>query len=318
MKKRNLGNTGMEVSEVAFGGVEIGMPYGIGVNGAEDMLPEAQAVRLLHAALDSGVDFFDTARMYGNSEHIMGKAFRDRREKVILCTKCRHLLDSEGNLPAGAKLKEAIEQSLHESLAALCTDRIDLFMLHQAGGGILDNDEIPEIFAEFKAQGLIRASGVSTYTTVETRKAIESGVWNVIQLPFNLMDQRQSALFEEAARQGIGIVIRSVLLKGLLSDRGRNLHPALKQVEEHIAGYGGLLGSTGLDLPALAMKFALSFPEVASVLVGIDRPEYLEQALCTANGEYLDAARLAEARRAAYPDPEFINLPHWDKMNWLK
>ncbi len=316
MDKRELGSTGIGVSEVAFGGVEIGMPYGIGVSGAEDMLPRAQAVRLLHKALDSGVNFFDTARMYGQSERIMGEAFRDRRDRVVLCTKCRHLLDVSGSLPE--KLHETIEQSLRESLEALQTDRVDLFMLHQATMGILANEEIPAIFDEFKNKGLIRASGVSTYTTEESRTAIESGRWNVVQLPFNLMDQRQSALFGEAARRGVGIVVRSVLLKGLLSDRGKGLHPALNDVEKHIEGYGRLLDATGWDLPALATKFALSFPEVSSVLVGIDRTEYLEQALRTADGRYLGAAQLEEARLSAYPDPEFINLPLWDKMNWLR
>lgn len=318
MNKRKLGDTGIEVSEIAFGGVEIGMPYGIGVNGAEDMLPRAQAVRLLHKALDSGLNFFDTARMYGASEQIMGEAFHDRRDRVVLCTKCRHLLDDSGNLPSGTKLKEAIEQSLHESLDALQTDYVDLFMLHQAAGGMLDNEEIPAIFAGLKAKGLIRASGVSTYTTDESRMAIESGHWNVVQIPFNLMDQRQSELFGKAARQGVGIVVRSVLLKGLLSERGKGLHPALKDVEEHIAGYGRMLDGTGWNLPALATKFALSFPEVSSVLVGIDRTEYLEQALKTADGKYLGAAQLEEAHRSAYPNPEFINLPYWDKMNWLR
>src|SRR5690606_18932773 len=90
MFKRKLGNTGLMVSEIAFGGVEIGMPYGIGIQGEKDMLSEKQAITLLHTATDMGVNFFDTARMYGNSETLMGKAFRDRRKEVIIATKCFH------------------------------------------------------------------------------------------------------------------------------------------------------------------------------------------------------------------------------------
>ncbi|MGV8090494.1 MAG: aldo/keto reductase [Mangrovibacterium sp.] len=318
MIKRSLGKTGIAVSEVAFGGVEIGIPYGIGVKSATDMLSEQEAIRLLHAATDSGINFFDTARMYGNSERIMGKAFKDRRDQVVLSTKCRHLRDHEGNLPSGPELRETIETSLHESLDALQTDYADIFMLHQADVEILENEKISDIFSELKKEGLCRATGVSTYTPEETKKAIGTGAWDMIQLPFNLMDQRQEAFFAAASEKGIGIVVRSVLLKGLLSDRGKGLHPALKKVEDHITCYNELLEGCGYDLSTLATKFALSFPEVSAVLVGIDRMEYLDQSLQAANGSYLDSVRLSKARELAYPDPGFLNLPWWDKMNWLR
>jgi len=317
MKKRKLGNTGIEISEIAFGGVEIGLPYGIGVNSDKDMLSEEEAIDLLHLALDSGINFFDTARMYGNSEHIMGKAFKNKRSEVILATKCVHLLNDDGGLPSGRKLKEKISTSLFDSLESLQTDHVDLFMLHQAPTHIIDNEEIISIFSALKEQGLFKASGVSTYTTEETRIAIEKNFWNIIQLPFNLMDQRQSVCFEEAHSKGIGIVVRSVLLKGLLSNRGKNLHPALKDVENHIAKYHELLEGTNYDLPRFATKFALSFPYVSSVLLGFDRQEYLGEALKTVDGIYLSKAKLERARQLAYPEPEFINLPYWDKMKWL-
>ena len=90
MIKRTLGNTGIHVSEIAFGGVEIGVPYGIGVKSAADMLSVKEAINLLHTAIDSGINFFDTARMYGTSENIMGNAFKSRRSEVVIATKCRH------------------------------------------------------------------------------------------------------------------------------------------------------------------------------------------------------------------------------------
>ena len=318
MKKKPLGNTGIHVSEIAFGGVEIGMPYGIGVENAADMLSEKKAIELLHTALDEGINFFDTARMYGESENIMGKAFRNRRDELVICTKCRHILDNEGKLPVHKVLKGIIENSLEESLEALQTDYVDVFMLHQANLDILENDEISSVFLNLKKEGKIRAIGVSTYIPEETKKAIESGVWDVIQIPFNLMDQRQSAYFSAAKEKGIGLVVRSVLMKGLLSNRGKNLHPALKDVERHIAGYKVLLEGTEFSLPMFSTKFALSFPEVSSILVGIDRQEYLEQSLEAANGIYLNEELMYRAKQLAFPTPDFLNLHHWDKMDWLK
>jgi aryl-alcohol dehydrogenase-like predicted oxidoreductase len=318
MKKRFLGKTGLEVSEIAFGGVEIGLPYGIGVESKEDMLSEKQAIALLHEAADRGINFFDTARLYGDSETIMGKAFVKRRPEIVLASKCRHFRDREGKLPPTDMLKEFIEHSLTESLSALQTDYLDVFMLHQADAEILENAAIADTFQELKRKGVIRATGASTYLPVETARAISCGNWDVIQLPFNLMDQRHAACFENAAQNGVGLVVRSVLLKGLLSDRGRNLHPALSEVETHIKGYHAFLNEGFPDLPTLATRFALSFDSIASVLVGIDKTEYLHNALDTANGRYMDAQMLQKARVAAYPDPEFLNLPYWDRMGWLK
>jgi aryl-alcohol dehydrogenase-like predicted oxidoreductase len=318
MNKRPLGNTGINVSEIAFGGVEIGMPYGIGVKNKNDMLSENEAVNLLHAAMDKGINFFDTARIYGTSETIMGKAFNGKRSDVVICTKCRHFIDNEGKIPSDLVLKEIIENSFDESLNALQTDHVDVFMLHQANLEILEHDGISSVFQDLKKEGKTIAIGVSTYTPEETQKAIESGVWDVIQLPFNLMDQRQAAFFAAAKEKGIGLVVRSVLMKGLLSNRGKNLHPALKEVEQHISGYDKLQDLSGYSLPMLATKFALSFPEISSILVGIDREEYLEQSVEAANGVYLNDDIMKEAEQLAFPNADFLNLHHWSKMNWLK
>jgi aryl-alcohol dehydrogenase-like predicted oxidoreductase len=78
------------------------------------------------------------------------------------------------------------------------------------------------------------------------------------------------------------------------------------------------LEGTGYNLSTLATKFALSFPEVSSILVGIDRLEYLTQSLEAANGLYLDKNKLKRAKELAFPNPGFLNLPYWDKMNWLR
>ena len=317
MNKRHLGKTGIQVSEIAFGGVEIGIPYGIGVKSRDDMLTEKEAVRLLHSALENGINFFDTARMYGASETIMGKAFNDRREQVVICSKCVHLRDKFGNLPSADKLSTIIEESLRESLKALQTDYIDVYLLHQADMEILRNDIITEVFLRFKEKGLIRAIGVSTYQPNETETAIDSSVWDIVQLPFNLMDQTHGTHFQLAGQKGVGIMVRSVLFKGILTKKGRNLHSELNKVEAHLKLYDELLDESLPDLPTLATKFALSFEEVSSVLVGIDRPQYLQNSLAAADGNYLNEKMLLRAQKLQYPDPQFLDLVKWDKMGWL-
>ena len=317
MNQRLLGQTGMSVSEIAFGGVEIGIPYGIGVKGKADMIPEQQAIYLLHEAVSKGINFFDTARAYGASESIMGRAFKDRRDRVIICSKCRPFRDRDGHLPPADRLGKIIKNSLQDSLDELKTSYIDVYMLHQADVEILENEKMATVFTNLKKEGVIRATGVSTYTLQETEKAINSGIWDVIQLPFNLMDQSQKALFSRTAEKGIGIMVRSVLLKGVLSEKGRHLHPALQDVERHLKHYDELLKNSRADLATLAIKFALSFTKVSSVLVGIDRMDYLHKTLSAADNLYLTEKDLMRAMKLRYPDPAFLDLREWDRMGWL-
>ena len=317
MNQRTLGHTGIRVSEIAFGGVEIGMPYGIGTRSKADMLSRSEAVYLLQEAVSKGINFFDTARLYGESESLMGLAFHDRRDRVVICSKCRHFRGPGGDLPPAAELKKIIQISLQESLQELKTDYLDVYMLHQADREVLENEMIAESFRNLKVKGIIRATGVSTYTLEETGKALESGAWDVIQLPFNLMDPSQGAVFDRAAVKGAGIVVRSVLLKGILSEKGKPLHPALKEVERHVKQYEALLDASIPDLASLAIKFALSFGKVSSVLVGIDRMKYLQEALAAANGTYLGENALSRALALKYPHPEFLDLVRWDRMGWL-
>ena len=317
MNKRVLGNSGIQVSEIAFGGVEIGMPYGLGVNRKKDMLSKSDSINLLHDAIDGGINFFDTARMYGASEEIMGEAFKHKREQVVIATKCKHLKNHSGDLSSAEIIKSRIRESLAESLGALQTDFVDVFMLHRVNKEILKNEAIKETFSRLKEQGVIRATGVSTYTVEESKLAIDSGVWDVIQIPFNLMDQSQEEIFELTENKGIGLMVRSVLFKGILTDKGRNLHKALNDVEKHIKLYDDLVNETNVDLATLATKFALSYNQISSVLVGIDKQHYLKNALSLADGQYLDSRQLQLAKELQYPDPEFLDLVKWDQRGWL-
>ena len=315
MNRKTLGNTGLEVSSIAFGGVEIGLPYGPGIHSENDMLQESEAISLLHLALDRGVNFYDTARMYGKSETLIGEAFAHRREEVVICTKCQHLRDATGNLPEESQLVKMIRDSLENSLKALRMDEVDVLMLHQADLEILNNETISRTFEDLKKAGLVKAIGASTYSVEESKTAINSGIYEVIQLPYNLLDQRQGEIFELGAAKGIGLVVRSVLLRGMLSDRGKNLKEPLAEIEKHILKYAMLAAEEGLTLPEYATRFVLDQPNISSVLVGIDKPIYLEKALETAELPSLSEKLLAGA--IPFPDPEFIDIPKWDRMGWL-
>jgi 1-deoxyxylulose-5-phosphate synthase len=317
MNMRELGNTGIEVSEISFGSVSLGIPYGIGVKDEADMPGETEAVRLLHSALDHGINFFDTARVYGRSESIFGKAFKGIRDRVVISTKCSSVFDEDGKLPEGRRLRSKIDESLRKSLDKLQTNYVDVLLLHSVNSEVLKSEEIVHIFSEYKRQGLIKASGVSTYGAIETQKAIESGNWDVIQLAYNLFDQQEAVTFPMAAENGVGIMVRSVLFKGILTDRGRDLNENLAHITVHREVYNELLSETGLTMSELATKFVLSHDEVSSVLVGIDKMEYLDAAIAVADGNYLDEQTLTRASELGYPDPDELDLQEWDRKGWL-
>ncbi len=318
MNKRVLGRSGIDVSELAFGGAPIGMPYGIGVGSEKDMMPESEATELLRVALDRGINFYDAAREYGRCEVLIGRAFKGRRHELVLSTKCKGVLDAEKRLKSPAEIASTVRDSLHESLTELQTDYVDMYMVHDPGIHVIESEDIAKAFCQQKEQGKARAIGVSTYSVEESKRAIATGVWDVIQLAFNLMDQRQGEVFSLAKASDIGIVVRSVLLKGVLTDKGEDLHSKLEPVKRHREKYKHLLTEDILTLYELALRFALSKVEVSSVLLGIDRMEYLTKAIETVKAGALDEMTLARISELAYLEPEFLDLPEWDRQGWLR
>lgn len=319
MRKNNLGRSGIEVSELSFGTVSLGIPYGIGIRDRKDMLSEPEAIALLASALDKGINFFDTARGYGNSETILGKAFKGRRNEAVICTKPDHLYNVHKgrSLPPDAEIKKILSGSFEKCLTELQTDYVDVLMSHDGTEEVIENNTVIDFYQGLKKSGIIRATGVSVYTPEQSIRAVKSGVWDVIQLAFNLMDQRQLPAIEFAGKQGVGIVVRSALFKGILTDRGTHLHSELRNVEQYREKYVSLLNDHISRLSDLATKFVLSCTGVSSVLVGIDKPGYLNQALAVMDGIYLDEKTLQKAKALAYPDPEFLDLVKWNQMGWL-
>ena len=182
------------------------------------MTPPAddEAIRLVHRAIDEGINFIDTARAYGGSEEVLGKALHDRRDKVVLATKLG-CYDADGNLLQGQALRQHMQASLETSLKLLLTDYVDLLMLHSAPVDLLENGEAINILKDFQASGSVRYIGASTYGTDAPKIAIEQGV-NALQVAYNILDQRMADdVFLLAEREGVGVVVRSVFLKGVFN-----------------------------------------------------------------------------------------------------
>jgi aryl-alcohol dehydrogenase-like predicted oxidoreductase len=243
---RTLGRSELRVSALALGTVELGLDYGIAVPGEFGRPAEAEAIRLVHAAIDAGINLIDTARAYGESEAVLGRALRGRREQVVLATKVRTQRD-DGTTPSGAALRSLMEQSLDTSLRLLQTDYVDIWQIHNVDAALLDQqDVLAGVFASARRAGKVRAVGGSTYGVEMPLAALETGLFDMLEVTYSVLDQRLAdAVLPAAARREVGVVVRSILLKGALTARGDHLPDHLAGLRERSRQFRGLVAEAG-------------------------------------------------------------------------
>ena len=211
MKYRELGRTGWKVSEISFGAWAIG--------GAWGNVDDKESLAALHAALDGGVNFFDTADVYGDghSEQLLARLKKERKEKFYIATKAGRRLNphtAEGY--NRANLTAFIERSLKN----LETDAIDLLQLHCPPPAVFYLPEVFGILDDLVKAGKLRHYGVSVEKVEEALKAIEFPGVQTIQIIFNIFRQRPAELFfPEAQRRRVGILARVPLASGMLSGK---------------------------------------------------------------------------------------------------
>lgn len=306
--RRRLGRTNLEVSEISLGCVEIGLAYGIPADGELKRPPEEEAERILHTALDLGVNHLDTARAYGESEAIIGRVLKDRRDEFILTTKIP--VHKQARLSA-AELREHCRSSIEMSLAALQTDRIDIVLLHTSGPEILRRRDVPEILGE-ECGRFARFFGASVYGMESARVAIDSGWCDCVQIAYSMLDRGPEAdLLEHARKKDVGVVARSVLLKGALTRRCEKLPDELEAVRSVVRELARL-SPEGLDgLPELAYRYVLSDPRVHTALVGASSVSEVEQAVAFAASGPLEPDVVDEILRIHVTDETLLNPGNW-------
>jgi aryl-alcohol dehydrogenase-like predicted oxidoreductase len=313
VRYRTLGRTGLQVSALALGTVELGLDYGIAAPGDFGRPDEAEAIRLVHAAIDAGITLIDTARAYGTSEEVLGKALAGRRPAVVLASKAR-TTDDNGVTLHGESLRRALHQSLDESLRQLQTDYLDLWQLHSIDADLLAQaDLVAEVFADERRAGRIRSAGASTYGADLPLAAITAGCFDAIQITYSVLDQRLAdRVLPAAAERGVGIVARSILLKGALTQRADHLPERLAPLRDRSRRFRALVAEAGLPLSPVqvAVAFGLAQPQIHAVLVGV-RSEWELREDLGALGTALPEGLLAELRGLRLDDADLLNPSTW-------
>jgi len=289
MRTRTLGRTGREVSEIGFGAWQIGADWGT--------VSEDEALATLHAAADAGVTFYDTADVYGDgrSERLVGRLLRERAgEPITVATKMGRRLDQT----VANYSPEHFRAWNDRSRENLGIDTLPLVQLHCPQTDLYYHPEVFEDLEAMVGEGRIEAYGVSVERVEEALKAIEYPNVATVQIIFNPFRQRPADLFfAEAARRGVGIIVRVPLASGLLSGRYTrdtnfapddhrtfNRHGEQFDVGETFAGVPFEVGLDAVEelrplvpddatLAQLALRWILMHDAVSTVIPGARSPE---------------------------------------------
>ena len=288
MNYRSLGRTGWRLSEISFGAWAIG--------GAWGNVDDNESLATLHAALDGGVNFFDTADVYGDgrSERLLARLKKERKEKFYIATKAGRRLPVQTTEGYNRKNLTAFVQ---RSLKNLNTDTIDLLQLHCPPTGVYYHPEVFGILDGLVKEGKLRHYGVSVEKVEEALKAIEFPNVQSVQIIFNLFRQRPAErFFAEAQKRKVGILARVPLASGLLSGKMSNASRFAKDDHRNFNRHGeafdrgetfsGVDFATGLravaqlkklvpsgaSLAQFALRWILEFPAVTCAIPGAKRP----------------------------------------------
>ena len=305
MDTRALGNDGPEVSVICFGAWPIG--------GGLGSVAEEQGIAAVHAALDAGMTFIDTAEGYQTSESVLGKALAGRRNQAFLATK---LSGSDHSV-------ENMNVAIKNSLRSLGTDYIDLYQLHSPQPKWPIEDTMAGL-VRLQEQGKIRYIGVSNFSPEQTKEAAEFGPIHSSQPRYNMLwRESEEDVLPFCLENGIGVIPHSVLCKGMLAGRHEPGHQFasddertrfnffqgeyFQQIYDVVRGLRGWAEDQGRDIVQLAIAWTLANPAVTSAIVGAKSPE-----------QVLHNASAADWKLTASDLQELDEIQNGFRLVWVK
>ncbi|MCD8508959.1 MAG: aldo/keto reductase [Bacillus sp. (in: Bacteria)] len=297
MRKNKLGHSDLYLSEIGFGCMSLG-------------IDQKENERMIHEAIDRGVNFFDTADLYdkGWNESSLGKALLGKRDKVIIATKGGNQWEDDGTSWKWNPSKNYLKGAVKKSLLRLNTDYLDLYQLH---GGTIDDpmDETIEAFEEMVKEGVIRYYGISSIRPNVIKAYLENSNITSIMMQYSLLDRRPEEWFDIISDHNASVIARGPLAKGLLTDNHEQkssekgyLDYTQSELQQLIHEFIALSNEQNLSKQQLALGFVSADPVVATTIPGASRLEQLMENLATANHLPLSdelIARLKEITKLA-------------------
>ncbi|MGE0601589.1 MAG: aldo/keto reductase [Dehalococcoidia bacterium] len=293
LPRRTLGRTGIEVTVLGYGAMELrGEPRGPAVS-------DEQASAILNAVLDAGINFIDTSPDYGRSEEHIGRSISHRRSEFFLASKCGCAVGAPP-APAGQAnphvfTAENVRAGVEQSLRRMKVDYLDLVQFHASPSKeTLEKDGGLAELQKLQAEGKVRFIGMSG-TLPNIREQVAMGVFDEFQIPYSALEREHEVAIAEASAAGAGIVIRGGAARGAPTnwDRARPNLPVKDRWEG--AKLDDLLD--GMSRMEFTLRFTLSDPNLDTTIVGTRNPAHLHQNLEAAAKGPLPENVVAEAKR---------------------
>ncbi len=290
LPKRELGRTGLQVTMLGYGAMELrGAPRAREIT-------ESQAETILNAVLDAGINYIDTSIDYGLSEERIGRYIGHRRDEYYLASKCGCLVGAppapRGERSPHVFTRENIVAGVEQSLARMKTDHLDVVQFHSSPSQqTLGENGSVEALLELKDAGKVRFVGMSG-TFPHLKDHIAMGVFDVFQIPYSAVEREHEAAITAASEVGAGIVIRGGAAKGAPSP-GKQIGMQWDRWRQ--AGLDELLH--GMSPVEFILRFAFSHPDMDTTIVGTVNPVHLEANLAVLRKGPLPPDLYAEAKR---------------------
>ena len=286
LKKSTLGKTGLEVTRLGYGAMELrGQPI-------SRPITDEQAGNVLNAVLDAGVNFIDTSIDYGRSEELIGKYISQRRSEYYLASKCGCPV---GGLPPGAHVftRENIVAGIDQSLVRMRTDYLDLVQLHASPSKkTLESEDVVRTLLDLKKEGKVRNIGSSS-TLPHLADLATMTAFDSFQIPYSALDREHEEWITHVAASGMGTIVRGGVAKGEASgSAGRNDTWA----NFDTAGLDELR-EEGESRTAFLLRFTLFHSDLHTTIVGTMDPDHLRDNVAVAQkgplpGDVYDEAKL--------------------------
>jgi aryl-alcohol dehydrogenase-like predicted oxidoreductase len=288
--KKTLGRTGLEVTQLGYGAMEV---RGRRIWGGRPCTDE-QASTILNAVLDTGINFIDTANDYGKSELYIGQFLASRRDEFYLATKCGCHMQFAGDHDETPHIwtRGNIMRNIADSLLKMRTDYVDILQLHNPDVATTENNGLVGLLQELKQAGVVRHIGCSS-TSPHLATYIDWGVFDVFQIPYSALERRHENLITRAAEAGAGIIIRGGVARG---EPGSGLGNQDRWTVFEQANLDELL-DTGESRTGFLLRFTLSHPHCHTTIVGTLNPDHLQENVAIAQKGALPADVYAEAKK---------------------